>query len=620
VTLSEGTGCVHTAPGHGLEDYHTGVAYGLEILSPVDEGGVFTEEAGPFAGMHLEDGDRAIVERLRSDGFLLRAEQTVHSYPHCWRCGRPVIFRATSQWFVRLDHEGFRQRLLEAVGRTRWVPAWGAERMVQMLQQRPDWCISRQKAWGVPIPAFYCADCGEPLLTRESVLHVAGVFAERGSDSWFETDEAAPFMPPGTRCPRCGSERWRKESDIFDVWFESGSSHHSVCRRHPALRFPADMYLEGTDQYRGWFQLSLLPSMGAWGEPPYRTVLTHGFVVDEQGHKMSKSRGNFIGVEDGVRQFRAEILRLWMASVDYRDVININADYIRKNMADAYRRIRNTFRYLLGNTADFDPARHAVRHSELMEMDRWALDETARLVRAVTQAWEDYELHRVYTLVHNFCAMQMSAIYLDALKDRLYCSAADWPERRSAQTALHHILLTLCKLCAPILVHTAEEVWSHIRNRDEDVQSVHLCLWPEPPEQWLDEELHERWRRLLAVRDDVARAVEGLRERKLVSNNMEVRLALWSEDAALRELLTLRRDALQELLMVSELEVLQEPPSARRREGMASGQKLPGLLIEAVPSDYPKCARCWNLRPSVGRDTASPEVCARCAKALAAQR
>ena len=616
VTLQDGTGCVHTAPGHGLEDYRTGLEHGLKILSPVDEEGVFTDEAGPFAGEHIKQGDVRIVEHLRREGHLLHSGETVHSYPHCWRCHQPVIFRATSQWFVRMDHEGFRERVLEAVAEARWVPAWGEQRMNLMVSERPDWCISRQKAWGVPIPAFYCEQCGELLLTRESVLHVAGIFAERGCDCWFETDAAAPFLPEGTCCSKCGGQNWRKESDIFDVWFEAGSSHHSVCRKRPELHFPADIYLEGTDQYRGWFQLSMLPSMGAWGESPYRTVITHGFVVDKDGYKMSKSRGNFISIEEGVEMFRAEILRLWMSSVDYCDVINVNADYIKNNMADAYRRVRNTFRFLLGNTSDFDPGRHSVPYEELSEIDRWALDELARLVRDITRAWERYELHRVYTLLHNFCTVQMSSIYLDVLKDRLYCSAADWKERRGTQTVLHHVLLTLCKLSAPVLVHTAEEVWSKIRHRDEQADSVHMCHWPEPQARWLDDELHERWARILAVRDDVARVIEALREQKTVANSMGARVTLWPEGKTLGAIFGGRRDALRELLMVSELTVLEEEPTPDVESGMVRGEKEPGLMVAATASGHPKCARCWNLRPSVGVDPEHPQLCERCVRAV----
>jgi len=614
VTLEDGTGCVHTAPGHGVEDYHTGLEHGLEPLSPVDEGGVFTHGAGMFAGMHIQEGDRAICEHLEREGYMLASGTTSHSYPHCWRCRKPVIFRATSQWFLRMDHGGFRQRVLEAVDRTRWVPRWGRERMRLMVGERPDWCISRQKSWGLPIPAFYCEGCGHVILDREGVLRVASVFAEKGSDSWFESEEAATFMgdePPA--CPHCGAADWKKESDIFDVWFESGSSHNSVVRHHPELRFPADLYLEGVDQYRGWFQLSMLPSLAAWGEPPYRTVLTHGFVVDETGRKMSKSRGNFISVEEGVRTFRAEILRLWMMSVDSQDQISVNADYIKDNMADSYRRLRNTFRFLLGNLADFDPARHAVPLGEMAEIDRWALDETARLVEGVTREFEAFSYHRAYTLIHSFCTVQMSSTYLDVLKDRLYCSGAGWRERRSAQTAMHHVLVTLCKLCAPVLVHTAEEVWAHIEHKDEPAESVHLCRWPEAPEGWRDDELHERWTRLLKVRDEVARAVEALREQKLVAHSMEVKVMLSPADEDLAALLKDHREAVLELLMVSELELAGDVGQPAAGEGQVIGAA--GARVER--STHAKCARCWNLRPSVGSDAAHPELCERCARAVA---
>ncbi len=618
VTLEDGTGCVHTAPGHGIEDYYTGIEHGLDILSPVDEKGVFTDGAGMFAGRHIEEGDPAIVEHLIATGHMLASGRSRHSYPHCWRCRNPVIFRATSQWFVRMDHDGFRRRALEAVAETTWVPGWGRERMTHMVRERPDWCISRQKSWGVPIPAFFCGGCGAVLLTRESVLKVAEVFAERGSDSWFETDDAAPFMLEGATCPHCGAGQWRKESDIFDVWFESGASHNSVVRKHPDLRFPADLYLEGVDQYRGWFQLSMLPSLAAWGEVPYRAVLTHGFVVDESGRKMSKSEGNFISLEEGVETFRAEILRLWIMSVDFSDQISVSADYIKNNMADAYRRVRNTFRFLLGNVADYDPRAHAVPYGELKEIDRWVLAETARLVEEVTRGFESFEFHRAYTLIHNFCTVQMSSTYLDVLKDRLYCSGADWKERRSAQTVLHRVLLTLCKLCAPVLVHTAEEVWSRIehKGKDKDVESVHLCRWPEPPAEWRDEELHERWSVLLGVRDEVARAIETLRERKAVANSMAAGVELWCEDGALGAALREGEDTLLELLMVSELNLPSEAPAGDEPTAAAPGEKVAGLRVAVEPSEHPKCARCWNLRPSVGRNADHPDLCERCTRAV----
>ncbi|MBS3762660.1 MAG: isoleucine--tRNA ligase, partial [Planctomycetes bacterium] len=616
VTLEDGTGCVHTAPGHGLEDYVTGINHGLDILSPVDERGYFTEEAGPFAGQHIVEGDRTIVEHLVEEGYMLQWGEDTHSYPHCWRCHEPVIFRATNQWFVRIDHEDFRESVLETVGNVDWVPAWGEKRMKSMVSERPDWCISRQKSWGVPIPAFYCEGCGEVLLTRESVLHVGEVFAERGADSWFEIDDVHPFLPEGTSCPKCGGQNWRKEKDIFDVWFESGSSHHSVCRKRPELKFPVDLYLEGTDQYRGWFQLSLLPSMAAWQSPPYDTVLTHGFVVDEEGRKMSKSAGNFISVEEAVEDFHAEVLRLWMLSVDYRDTISVSADYIRKNMVDAYRRIRNTFRFLLGNLSDFNPETDALPTDELREMDCWALDETARLIEDITDAWESYDLHRVYTLLHNFCAVQMSSTYFDALKDRLYCAGKNWPERRSAQTALHHVLLTLTRLCAPVLVHTAEEVWAHIEHKDEDLESVHLASWPQVPNSWLDGQLHERWTRILNVRDDVSRAIEELREGKDVSNSMEVSVELWTDSNTLSEIFDQYADTVQELLLLSELEIIEGDSEPQKAEPMVAGEKETSLRISTTPSEYAKCERCWNLRPSVGENSDWPDLCERCVKAV----
>jgi len=615
VSLIEGTGCVHTAPGHGTEDYQIGLANGLEILSPVDEKGYFTERAGMFASQHIEEGDRTIVEHLVHEGHMLYHSEATHSYPHCWRCHNPVIFRATDQWFVRMDHAGFRERALEAIGGTQWVPEWGAERIRTMVQERPDWCISRQRFWGVPIPAFYCKECGQVLLKPENVARAREVFARLGADSWFEEGNIELFLPEGTRCENCGASNWRKETDIFDVWFESGSSHNCVCRKHPELSFPADVYLEGTDQYRGWFQLSLLPSLAAWGQAPFKTVVTHGFVVDETGRKMSKSLGNFIGVEEGVARFRADILRLWTASVDFRSQIGVSADYISENMVDAYRRVRNTFRFLLGNTHDFDPGQHSVPRAEMPEIDRWALDETARLVGAVTDAFSRYELHRAYSFIHNFCSVQMSSIYLDVLKDRLYCSAPNWPGRRSAQTVLHRILLILVRLCAPILVHTADEVWSYLKDRDEDTESVHLARWPEPPQEWLDDELHERWQHILAVRSDVARAIEALRDQKTVAKSMEATVTLWAETDALRQLLNEQRDTLTELLMVSELIVPAREPSDEEASGMVRGEKEPDLLVAAARSPYRKCARCWNLRPTVGMDKDYTDVCERCAKA-----
>jgi len=612
VTLTDGTGCVHTAPGHGQEDYITGMNHGLEILSPVDANGHLDERAGQFNGLHIDEGSKAIVEFLVEEGHMLHGAEATHSYPHCWRCHHPVIFRATNQWFVRIDHDGFREQALEAVKTTRWVPGWGQERIRSMITDRPDWCISRQRTWGVPIPAFYCRACGDVLLTKEVTLNVAKVFEERGADSWFRTDDATEFLPEGTTCT-CGACDFEKETDILDVWFESGSSHNSVVRRRPELSFPADVYLEGVDQYRGWFQLSLLPSLAAWGQAPFKTVVIHGFVVDDQGKKMSKSLGNFISVSDGVKDFRADILRLWCSSVDYHDQMSVSPEAFKQGMADSYRRIRNTFRFLLGNIADFDPAQHSVPLAEMPEIDRWALDALARLVQTVQRGWDDFEIRKVYTPILMFCSQVLSGAYLDVTKDRVYCSAADWKARRSAQTVMHQMLLALTKLVAPILVHTAEQVWDHIEHPDEDVPSVHLASFPQPPAEWLDDALHTRWQRLLAVRDDVARAIEALREEKIVSQSMEVNVTLATTDADLLALLTAHEADLHELILVSDLTILDAVPTDAE---MAPGKGEPTLLIQAVPSTHPKCVRCWNLRSSVGQSAEHPELCARCVKAV----
>jgi len=613
VSLEDGTGCVHTAPGHGREDYETGLAYGLEIFSPVDDEGKLTAAAGEFAGLHVFDADPKIVERLRQAGHLAHHETITHSYPHGWRSKKPVILRATEQWFVAIDHLGLRQEALRAIDVVRWIPEWGRGRIAAMVSERPDWCISRQRAWGIPIPAFYCTGCNAVLLTRASALAVAELFGRAGSDAWFHT-EAADILPEGTACANCGGTSFRKETDIFDVWFESGSSHRAVLRGPKAerqgLRWPADLYLEGTDQHRGWFQLSLLPAVAADGQPPFRTVLTHGFVVDERGEKMSKSLGNFLSVEDALKDFGAELQRLWAASVDYLADIAASRDIIRR-MDEPYRRFRNTFRYLLGNLDGFDPARHRVPLPKMAEVDRWALGRTQRLIADALRAYEEYQFYRVYQRAYQFCTVDLSAFYLDVIKDRLYCEAADSLARRSAQTAMYEALDALVRLLAPILIHTCEEVWDAMPGR-EDLPSVHLARFPKVQEAWWDAELDARWERLLAVRSDVARELEKLRAAKKIGSGLDARVALYAEGELLAFLR--RHEALlPEMLIVSEVAVA---------EGMspdaAPGADVPGLGVVAAPSERPKCGRCWRLLPSVGSDADHPQLCGRCAAVVRA--
>ncbi len=613
VSLEDGTGCVHTAPGHGREDYETGLEYGLDIFSPVDEAGRLTDAVPDWMGLHVFDADPLIVDKLQDMGSLLYAETILHSYPHCWRSKAPVIFRATEQWFIAVDHKGLREKVLAAIPQVKWIPAWGEGRITAMVAERPDWCISRQRSWGIPIPAFYCDECGEVLLTKDTCLAVAELFGEKGSDAWFETDPA-DMLPAGTTCAGCGGAKFRRETDIFDVWFESGSSHRAVLRGPQAeaqgLRWPADLYLEGTDQHRGWFQLSMLPSVAADGEPPFKEVLTHGFVVDENGEKMSKSLGNFISVKDALEDFGAELQRLWTASVDFTDEIPASRDIIRR-LEEPYRRFRNTFRFLLGNLRDFDPAEHRVEVAEMREVDRFALARLQRLIADARQAYDDYRIYRVYQRSYSFCAVDLSAFYLNVVKDRLYCDGEDSVSRRAAQTVMFEILNALVRLLAPILVHTAEDVWDAMPGREE-LPSVHLALFPEANEAWSDEELEARWQKLLAVRDDVARELEKLRVAKEIGDGLDAAVALYAE-GELYDFLRAHEAHLPEAFIVSEVTVTEGA-----MENAVPGTDVPALGVVALKSDQPKCARCWRHLPSVGADGEHPELCARCAKVVRA--
>jgi len=598
VTTEQGTGAVHIAPGHGEEDYEVGLQYDLPMPMPVDDWGRFTEEAPEFQGLHIEEANPRIIEDLKGRGLLLGEGEITHPYPHCWRCKGPVIFRATPQWFVGvdLDYGGatLRGRCLQAVEEVEWIPSWNSRRMRGMLETRPDWCISRQRAWGVPIPAFYCLDCGSELLSVESLARVEELIAAEGSDAWFQK-EAEEILGDGISCPSCGGRRFRKETDILDVWFESGVSHQAVLPNWEGLTWPCDMYLEGSDQHRGWFQTSLLTAIGAKGAPPYRSVLTHGFVVDGEGRKMSKSLGNVISPLDICQRLGADILRLWVAAADYTVDIPASGE-IFDRLVEAYRRIRNTLRFLLGNLYDFDPSADALPYREMEELDRWVLSRLQGLVGRCTQALDGYQLHVLYHSLHNFCAVDLSAFYLDVRKDCLYTFAPDSRPRRSAQTAIHRLAVTLVKLMAPVLCHTAEEAWQALRGPGGS-ESVQLEDWPSVEEELLDRRLEEEFGQLLALREMVTKAIEERRAAKEIGTSLEaaVRLTVPRE---MSSLLAGREALLPTIFIVSEVEL----------EYVEDGE----VKVEVRRCEGGKCSRCWNYRRSVGEDPSHPELCDRC--------
>jgi isoleucyl-tRNA synthetase len=609
VTLDAGTGCVHTAPGHGREDHDVGLAYGLDAYSPVDDRGRFTPEVGFFSGQFVFDANPMITATLRETGALVQAGKFAHSYPHCWRCKEPVIFRATPQWFISMDKTGLRRKSLEAIDRVQWIPAWGRERIYGMIANRPDWCVSRQRAWGVPITVCYCAKCEALLLDEEIIERVVRMFREQGADAWFDCD-LAQILPPGARCAQCGHDGFVKETDILDVWFDSGVSHAAVLEVRPDLRWPADLYLEGSDQHRGWFHSSLLTAVGTRERAPYDAVLTHGFVVDAEGRKMSKSLGNVIAPKEVIDRYGAEILRLWVSASDYREDIRIS-DTILTQLSDAYRRIRNTQRFLLGNLFDFAPEADAVPAGQMPEIDRFALHRLQLLVEKARRAYDLYEYHTIFHALHNFCAVDLSALYLDILKDRLYTSPAKSVDRRSAQTALYILADALCRLMAPILPFTSEEIWRHMPAAPGKPASVHLALLPAPRPEFMDEQLAARWEQLLAVRGEVTKALEAARAQKLIGHALDAAVTL-SVDGELYGRLKPYVADLRTLFIVSAAELLQDAPL----EGAFVSAEIEGLKVRVQPAAGEKCQRCWVYETTVGHNPEHPAICGRCAKAL----
>jgi len=601
VTLEQGTGCVHIAPGHGHEDFAIGQANDLPMLSPLDDTGVFTDEAGPYSGMRYDRGGQMVIEDLQKEGALLHSGPFEHQYPNCWRCKQPVLYRATEQWFASID--GFRKDALEAIKKVKWTPSWGEERIYNMIAERQDWCISRQRVWGVPIPIFYCNNCNHSIINQETIDVVSDLFSREGSDAWFAR-EASEILPSGFSCPQCSGTEFYKEKDIMDVWFDSGSSHEAVLETRSELSWPADLYLEGSDQYRGWFHSSLLTAVATRGEPPYREVLSHGWVVDGEGKKMSKSLGNVIAPEQIIKQYGADILRLWVSSADFTSDIHLSAD-ILKQLIEVYRKIRNTTRFLLGNCYDFNPTEEELRYQDLEELDRWALYRLNSLIEKITGAYERYEYHQFFHALHNFCVVDMSSFYLDIIKDRLYCSAPNDPSRRSAQKVMLTILEQLVVLMAPILTFTAEELWQHLPGKKGT--SIQLVNWPVPDPAWNDSQLGQRWQQLLEVREEVTWALEQARKDKVIGGSLEAKVTVWA-NGKLYDQLQYFTDQLSVYFIVSSAILKKGNDSA---PGNAlKGQKMPlNILIEK--SDGHKCPRCWIFT------TVEDELCPRCHRVVA---
>ena len=609
VTLDAGTGCVHIAPGHGQEDYEIGMKYGLDNYAPVDDNGRFTKDVKDFAGQFVFDANGAVNAKLAEASALLGQIDIQHSYPHCWRCKQPIIFRSTEQWFISMEKNDLRKNALAAIDAVSWIPAWGRDRIYGMVENRPDWCISRQRLWGVPITMFYCTGCDQELMTQPILDYVVALVREHGADVWFER-EAGELLPSGTRCPKCGGGEFKKETNILDVWFDSGVSHAAVLEHRPNLDSPCDMYLEGNDQHRGWFHSSLLESVGTRGRAPYRNVLTHGFVVDGEGKKMSKSVGNVINSQTIIDQYGAEILRLWVAAADYTEDIRISEE-ILKRLVEAYRRIRNTSRFILGNLYDFDPATDAVPYGEMEEMDRWILHRLQEVIRRVREAYENYQFHMVYTILYNFCTVDLSSLYLDVLKDRLYTSKAASRARRSAQTAMKEILESMVQLLAPILTFTAEEVWLALPACPGKVESVHLTQLPEVNAALVQPELAEKWNALITVKGEVAKAIEAARQNKTVGHSLDAAVAVAAPES-LWPLLETHVEDLRALLIVSDLSVVE---ADKIGEPYRSAE-IPGLLVGVSRATGAKCNRCWNYSATVGENAEHPTICARCLQNL----
>jgi len=591
VTMDSGTGCVHTAPGFGADDYQTCRKYQMDLIVPVDDRGYQTEDAGKFAGMYYEDSNKAILEEMTESGALFASEKVAHSYPHCWRCKNPIIFRATPQWFCSV--ESFKNESVEACEKVTWLPAWGKDRIASMIRERADWCISRQRHWGLPIPVFYCEECGKPVCNHDSIEAVSKLFGEKGSNAWYEL-RADEILPEEFTCPHCGGKHFRQETDTLDGWFDSGSSHVASLLKNDPTQWPADMYLEGADQYRGWFQSSMLTSVATRGTAPYRNVLTHGWVVDGEGKAMHKSLGNSVAPEEIIKKYGADVLRMWVASSDYRVDVRVSDD-ILKQLSQAYQKIRNTCRFILGNLNGFDPKTDILPYDKMEEVDRWVLTRLNALVEKCLQAYDNYEYHIVYHSIRNFCVVDLSNIYLDVIKDRLYCEPLASDLRRSAATAMYYILDGMVRLLTPILAFTADEIWNYMPHTNDvqpDAAILNDMAMVNP--QWKNDELAQKWEKLLTVRDIVKKAMEEAEVKK--SLEVSVKLYASEEYDLLKE-----TEALLPMIFICSKVML---------------EKADRTYAEIVAAVGQKCERCWTVSETVGLDAEHPTLCARCAKAI----
>jgi len=622
VSCEDGTGIVHTAPGYGSEDFLTGKRYNLDVLMQVDKQGRFFKDIKDFGNLHVFKANKLIIEKLEANNVLLHCNKITHSYPHCWRCKQPILFRATEQWFMSIDHNKLRNKLLQMIKKVSWVPSFGESRISDMVENRPDWCLSRQRLWGVPIPVFYCKNCKIPILDKKVIDNFAKIVETEGTDSWF-IKSAKEILLKGFSCPKCKKAEFEKEKDILDVWFDSGVSHQAVVKNTPQLQYPSDLYLEGSDQHRGWFQAALITAAAIDECAPFKAVLTHGFTVDGEGKKMSKSRGNVIAPQQVISKLGADVLRLAIASSDYNDDVRLSQEILAR-VSESYRKIRNTLKFILGNLYDFDPQTDFRAYEQLREIDRWALSALHKLLDQVTQAYDNFIFHQANKLIYQFCIIEMSSFYLDVLKDTLYTCAATSQDRRSAQTVLYEILSTLTRIIAPVLSFTAEEAYDFIPK--DKAESIFLKQWPKLKPEYINEGLNDTWKIILNLRNCVLKVLEEARSSKLIGNSLEAKITIYCSESCkqMSKILKTYKQQLPGIFIVSAVELnmvvdTMDLPVYNVDFPKQNGQiKTAQVKIKAERAQGTKCIRCWNYSQDVGKDKQHAKLCQRCISNIAA--